>query len=73
MNTFLAEIIKIAEIPEDKINLDTDLTTIEEWDSLAILDLMAYVDEKYDKILSMEELESCNSVRELYQLVTGNK
>jgi len=59
----------IADLPPDSIRPETDFKNLQQWDSLAMLSLLAKLDSEYNVTLTAEELNSCNNVMELYELV----
>ena len=46
----------------------TDLTAVEEWDSLSHMGMAAFFDRKLGIRVSSEEIARCGNVRELLQL-----
>jgi acyl carrier protein len=59
----------IEDVPPNSITPETDFKTLEQWDSLAMLSLLAKLDMEYNVSLTAEDLNSCNNVKELYELV----
>ena len=51
------------------INEATAFKELKEWDSLAILTLTDTIDLEYGVLLRKTEIESCNSVRAIFDLV----
>ena len=62
--------ISIAEILEvKKIELTDELDSFDAWDSLSLLSIIAYCEEKYDINLSVEEIDNCETVNGLKELI----
>ncbi len=66
---------KIALI-EEELELDagtltpeTDLSGIEEWDSMAYLSFVAMVDEHFGKLITAAQLKACGTVNDLLGLM----
>jgi len=59
----------IADLPPNSINPEIDFKNLPQWDSLAMLSLLAKLDSEYNVTLTAEELNSCNNIMELYELV----
>ena len=57
------------ETPAEKFNACTEYRTLDEWGSLTALSIIAMVDEQLDKTITGENLRSCNTIEELYNLV----
>ncbi len=57
------------EIPELSLRRSTQAKDIEDWDSLAHLDLMALLEEKYSIKFSLAEITGLNNVGELADLI----
>ena len=51
------------------VNEATAFNELKEWDSLAILTLTDTIDLEYGVLLKKSEIESCDSVRSLFDLV----
>jgi len=70
INSFIKQLEDtIEDLQPNSIKPEVDFKTLEQWDSLAMLSLLAMLDVEYNVTLTAEELNSCNNVRELYELV----
>ncbi|MDQ3019438.1 MAG: acyl carrier protein [Bacteroidota bacterium] len=70
INSFIKQLEDtIEDLPPDYIKPETDFKKIEQWDSLAMLSLLAKLDSEYNVSLTAKDLNSCNTVTELYDLV----
>lgn len=50
---------------------DTDFKSIESWDSLAVLMIIAMIDSEYDVTIAADEFIKCKTVRELFEVVSA--
>ena len=53
------------------IELDSPLAEIEEWDSMAMMALIAYFDVNLNTAISFDQLHALGSVRDIATLVPG--
>ena len=60
-------------ITPDSLNPDTQYHKIAQWDSLALLCLLAMIDCEYDVQVGGMELKSCDTLRDIYGLVAAKK
>lgn len=67
MEIFYAELAEILEV--DEINRDDELEDFENWDSLAILEIVSMVDEKYGVTIESKEVKKLVTVRDLEDLI----
>lgn len=64
LNFDLADILEI-----DSISDQDDLTNIDTWDSLAILSLLAVIDQKFNVQLTNMDLETARNLRDIKTLI----
>ena len=55
------------------LNADTEFTTLEQWDSLAALSVLAMVDAEYETEISGNELRKAKTLRDLFSIVQSKK
>ncbi|MEN9282530.1 MAG: hypothetical protein RLZZ179_23 [Verrucomicrobiota bacterium] len=67
LTTFLGNI----EVTEPTVNLDTQLSEIPQWDSLALLATLAMADGAYGVQLNGVELQGCTSIGDIARLVAS--
>jgi len=72
INDFLTELAELLEI-DGSLTIETSLADMEEFDSLAIMSLIAFIDEAFDMTLSGEKLGECNVVSDLISLIGKDK
>lgn len=64
---FLNQIRELLEFEEhDVLDLDTELSQIEEWDSLVALSFMAMAKEVYNVDLGGEDVRKARTLRDFY-------
>jgi len=56
-------------VPRRSLLAETELATLASWDSVAILVVLAAVEEKFSIILTGKELRNCKTVADLAQLI----
>lgn len=71
-NEFLEELTELFET-DDKVTLDTSLEYMEEYDSLAIMSLISFIDENFEITVSGEKLGNLKSITELISLIGEEK
>jgi acyl carrier protein len=71
MNEFLEKIAKILEV--EKVNDSDDLRAFPQWDSLAVLSVIAMLDADYGVNLRAADLQAADSAAALWKLVQGKK
>lgn len=62
---------KLSNILEEDVTVDTILSEVEAYDSLAILSIVALADKEYDKTLKASDLVNVKTVQELISLIEG--
>ncbi|MBH67683.1 MAG: acyl carrier protein [Rhodospirillaceae bacterium] len=61
MNTVGAILHDVLKIPKAEISLDLSINSIQEWDSLAHLELMMYLEEAYSLVIDEDSIIECGS------------
>ncbi|MBU2494617.1 MAG: acyl carrier protein [Bacteroidetes bacterium] len=71
LNDFLRKFeYAIEDVEPNSVDADLDFqNNLEQWDSLAAMTLLAMIDNEYDVVLTGEELISCKTVNELFELI----
>lgn len=57
------------DTPKSEFGPDTNYKNLDEWDSLLALSIIAMVDEAMGKRITGNELRTCNTIEELFNLV----
>lgn len=59
------------ETPEDAFTPKTEYKTLDEWNSLTALSIIAMVDDNYNKTITGANLRACKTIEDLYNFVTA--
>jgi acyl carrier protein len=51
------------------VNLETELNTLEQWDSMGALSIIGLADAKYKKIISGDDLFKCKKIIDIIKLL----
>lgn len=71
MNEFILKLEDLFEMQSGSI-LSSDLfRDYESWDSLALLSLMAMLEDEYGKTIPREFFEKLNTIEDLYKYITS--
>lgn len=65
---FLKKFAEELEMDEKDISLDSNLSDLN-LDSLAIISVISIVDECFDKVINMSQLNSCQTIKDIIELV----
>lgn len=68
-NKLIAIIAEALEIDESMAKNDLKLDPEDNWDSIALLSVIASIDEEFDIQLDGDQLAACKSVSEILQLL----
>lgn len=65
-------LIKIKDLllRKDPINPNMKLSEIEEWDSLAIISVISLYDKNFSKVITIEKINKCETIKDLINLVS---
>ncbi len=67
---FLEEFVTAIDPSEpDAINIDTELKSIPEWDSLAVLGVIVFFEATFYKKITGEEIGKKKRVRDIYAMI----
>jgi acyl carrier protein len=66
---FFEELLECVEIEPVDIDEDTVFRELEDFDSMAVMSIVAYADEKFGKTLAAEQLQDMKTVRDLMELI----
>lgn len=71
-NKFIEDFATIFDDTEaSELTMDTAFKNLDEWSSLAALGLLAVMEEEYDAELSSKDIESAETIRDIYNIVKG--
>lgn len=68
---FLVKLADVLEVSKDELHENSTLNT-NTWDSMAILAVIALIDEEFDVTVPTQELTDCATVGDLLELVRRN-
>ena len=70
-NKLLLCIDELLELDPGTLKGDESLENLEAWDSLAVIGLIALIDEKFNKAVSLSAISEAKSVNDLVALLNG--
>lgn len=70
---FIELLIERLEIEDEEVNIDTDLSSLKSFDSMAVMIVVALADELFDTRLSSDQLSKVTTVRSLMELIGNDK
>lgn len=68
MEKFIEMFNDVLEIEDIDINSETVFKDLEEWDSLAVLSVLAMINEEYDITIPRDKFKKVNTIGELFSL-----
>ncbi len=66
---FIEELEEILDVEEGTLEETTDLTELDEWDSISKLSVIIFADEELGKKISGDDLKGVKTVSELVELL----
>tara|TARA_B100000768_G_C11280591_1_gene378349 strand:- start:1499 stop:1726 length:228 start_codon:yes stop_codon:yes gene_type:complete len=69
---FFLELLTEVLQRDDLIHASMKLEDIEEYDSMSMLNVMVLIDTEFDKLLTTKDLEDCESVQDILDLLKEN-
>jgi len=69
LNAFVAEFANAVEVEAARINAQSVFKNLENWDSLCALSVIAMVDEAYQVSIGGEELDSAETIGDLWAVI----
>jgi len=67
---FLADMEELLEVDANTLELPVELTSLEQWDSLAFVSFLAMADSKYGAKVAPSGLRACKTIGDLMKLVS---
>lgn len=65
----LNKLEEMLEIDENTLTLETELNSLDEWDSIAIISAIVMFDEEFGKTVKGAELKACKTVADVVNLM----
>lgn len=59
---------KLSEILEEDVNEESILDDFEEWDSLAVLQIISFFNSEYSLSVAASQIKNAKTVKDLYNL-----
>ena len=72
MENFIQKFEEVLELPNGTINPNDNFRDYEEWDSLALLSLMAMLEDEYNTTIPRDSFQKINTVQDLYNYIASN-
>jgi len=69
VDEFIEKLKEILELQDVELGEETNLRDLEQYDSLAVLSIIAMVDENFGRKLSGQNFQSITTVRSLMKLI----
>lgn len=63
----------IEGIEPGSLSPEVELASVEQWDSLAALSILAMVDAEYETEISGNELRKCRTLRDLFDVIQSKQ
>lgn len=63
----------VEDVEPGTLSAETAFKSIEQWDSLSVLTVIAMVDADYDTRLKARELKQAETLNDLYSIIEGKK
>ncbi len=70
MKKFVELFKEVMEIENVDVNGKTIFRELEDWDSLAVLSVLAMINDEYDITIAREKFEKANTLEELFALIS---
>ena len=69
MKDFIKKIEDVFEMPYGSINPNDNFREYQEWDSLALLSLMAMLEDEYNSTISRDNFQRLLTIEDLYNYI----
>jgi acyl carrier protein len=66
---FLDHLAEMVELPAGSLNGSEKLADLEGWDSMAMMNLIAYADQHFQKAISPRQFTTCETTADLGRVV----
>ncbi|MYL84635.1 acyl carrier protein [Desulfovibrio aerotolerans] len=66
---FQEQFVEIIEMDSDEFDIDAPLSSLEGWDSLAALGVIAMLDKQFGIVVSIQALNEATSPRDIFNLL----
>ncbi len=73
MDNFISLISDALEKNSEQIDKEDEFRNYEEWDSLAVLSLIAMIKQNYNIIIPRKDFDELNTVSELFEYIQAHR
>lgn len=70
---FIEKFAEAIDIDATELTADTEFRTLEEWDSVAYLSVIAMIDEEYDMQIEMPTFKTLKTLGAIAEYIENNK
>lgn len=71
INEFIEKFAEAIEVEDASVlNANTEFRNLEEWNSLAYLSVIAFLDEEFDVQIEMADFKKLNTIQEIFDACT---
>ena len=70
INEFIEKVKETLEVDDDSISAETGIRDFPNWSSMNALILIAMFETEFDATLTGDDLRSCNTIGDLYNLLS---
>lgn len=70
---FIEKFAEAIEADAQKITVDTKFRSLEEWSSLAVLSVIAMLDDEYDILIEGGDFRQLETVKDIIRFIEGHK
>ncbi len=71
LENFVKNFAEAIEVDLTSVSSETVFKDIDSWDSMAVLNIIAMVDDKYQKTIGGDEIEKSTSIADLWAKIEG--
>ena len=70
---FIERFAEAIDIEASELTADTEFRTLDEWDSVAYISVIAMMDEEYDIQIEMSQFKQLNTLGAIAEYIDNNK
>ena len=70
---FIEKFAEAIDIEASELTVDTEFRTLDEWDSVAYISVIAMMDEEYDIQIEMPQFKQLNTMGAIAEYIENNK
>jgi acyl carrier protein len=67
---FISNFAEAIDCEVNELTTDTEFKALALWDSMAVLSVIAMVDEYYSKVLTGDQIEHAKTVQDLFEVIS---